>query len=151
MRSLNEGSQETYTFELKIDKRVAGAKGSVALSSEARPFDPDKTNDKAAITLDVTSGGPSDSTGGSTGSTTGGADTSGGGSSSTGGGTASGGNGSTTGGSGTTTGGSATTTGGNLADTGSSTLPLAGAAAAAVTLGAGTFLIVRRRRTQNMN
>ncbi|NUS75316.1 MAG: hypothetical protein HOV70_03835, partial [Streptomyces sp.] len=105
MRSLNEGSQETYTFELKIDKRVAGAKGSVALSSEARPFDPDKANDRAAITLDVTGGGPSDSTGGSTGSTTGGADTSGGGSSSTGGGTASGGNGSTTGGSGTTTGG----------------------------------------------
>ncbi|MFI9833897.1 hypothetical protein ACIHIX_40140 [Streptomyces sp. NPDC051913] len=151
MRSLNEGSQETYTFELKIDKRVAGAEGSVALSSEARPFDPDKTNDRAAITLDVTGGGPSDSTGGSTGSTTGGADTSGGGSSSTGGGTASGGNGSTTGGSGTTTGGTGTTTGGNLADTGSSTLPLAGAAAAAVTLGAGTFLIVRRRRTQDMN
>ncbi|KKD02175.1 hypothetical protein TN53_41995, partial [Streptomyces sp. WM6386] len=40
MRSLNEGSGETYTFELKIDKRVAGAKGSVALSTEARPFDP---------------------------------------------------------------------------------------------------------------
>ncbi|NUS27438.1 MAG: hypothetical protein HOV92_24860 [Streptomyces sp.] len=151
MRSLDEGSQETYTFELKIDKRVAGAKGSVALSSEARPFDPDKANDRAAITLDVTGGGPSDSTGGSTGSTTGGADTSGGGSSSTGGGTASGGNESTTGGSGTATGGTGTTTGGNLAATGSSALPLAGAAAAAVTLGTGTFLIVRRRRTQNLN
>ncbi|MFD4144463.1 peptidase, partial [Streptomyces sp. NPDC058572] len=56
-RSVNEGGRETYTFELKIDKRVAGAKGSVALSTEARPFDPNKANDRADITLDVTGGG----------------------------------------------------------------------------------------------
>lgn len=65
MRSLNEGSQETYTFELKIDKRVANAKGQVALSTEARPFDPNKANDQADITLDVTGGEPTGSTGGS--------------------------------------------------------------------------------------
>ncbi|MET7984186.1 hypothetical protein [Streptomyces sp. NPDC005281] len=136
MRSLNEGSHETYAFDLKIDKRVAGAKGSVALSIEARPFDPDKANDKADITVDVTGGGSTGSTGGSTNGS--GGSTSG----STGSTTGSGG---TTGDGGTTTTGG-TTTGGNLAETGSSTLPMAGAAAAAVVTGAGTLLIVRRRR-----
>ncbi|WP_328395382.1 hypothetical protein OHS70_08710 [Streptomyces sp. NBC_00390] len=127
-RSVNEGGRETYTFELKIDKRVAGAKGSVALSTEARPFDPNKANDKADITLDVTGGGST----GSTGSSTNGSDGSAGGSSSTGD-------------DGTTT------NGGNLAETGSSTLPITGAAAAAVVTGAGTLLIVRRRRAQSLS
>ncbi|MEU4506550.1 hypothetical protein [Streptomyces sp. NPDC024089] len=126
MRSLNEGSQETYTFELKIDKRVANAKGRVALSTEARPFDPNKANDKADITLDVTGGEPTGSTGGS-------ANVSGG----------SAGGSSTAGDVGTTT------NGGTLAETGSSTLPIAGAAAAAVATGAGTLFIARRRRTQS--
>ncbi|MFJ1745395.1 hypothetical protein ACIOJD_04015 [Streptomyces sp. NPDC088116] len=54
-RWVDEDEDHTYTFKLKIDKKVAGAKGSVALSPEARPYDPDKTNDKADITLDVTS------------------------------------------------------------------------------------------------
>ncbi|MFJ8855466.1 hypothetical protein [Streptomyces sp. NPDC102437] len=126
MRSLNEGSQETYTFELKIDKRVANAKGQVALSTEPRPFDPNKANDKADITLDVTGGGPTGSTGGS-------ANVSGG----------SGGGSSTAGDDGTTT------NGGTLAETGSSTLPITGAAAAAVATGAGMLFIVRRRRTQS--
>ncbi|MCX5335925.1 hypothetical protein [Streptomyces sp. NBC_00140] len=125
MRSLNEGSGETYTFELKIDKRVAGAKGSVALSTEARPFDPNKDNDKADITLDVT-GGESASP---TDSSTPGSNSSAGGSSSIGG------NGTTP-------------NGGYLAETGSSTLPITGAAAAAVVTGTATLLIVRRRRTQ---
>src|SRR5262249_37071023 len=57
MRSLDEGSGETYTFKLKIDKHVPNARGEVSLSTEPRPFDPDKTNDKAAITLAVTGGG----------------------------------------------------------------------------------------------
>ncbi|MHC3473568.1 hypothetical protein ACYF6T_33430 [Streptomyces sp. 7R007] len=127
MRSLNEGSQETYTFKLKIDKRVAGAKGSVALSTEPRPFDPNKDNDKADITLDVTGGGPTEPTSGPTG---------------TGGATA-----GSAGGSSSATGG--TTTGGNLADTGSSALPLAGAAAAALALGTGTLVVARRRRAQH--
>ncbi|MEU0630530.1 hypothetical protein [Streptomyces sp. NPDC005989] len=126
MRSLNEGGQETYTFELKIDKRVANAKGQVALSTEARPFDPNKANDKADITLDVTGGGPTGSTGGS-------ASVSGG----------SGGGSSTAGDDGTAT------NGGTLAETGSSRLPITGAAAAAVATGAGMLFIVRRRRTQS--
>ncbi|MFJ5726034.1 hypothetical protein [Streptomyces sp. NPDC093149] len=126
MRSLNEGSQETYTFELKIDKRVANSKGQVALSTEARPFDPNKANDKADITLDVTGGEPTGSTGGS-------ANVSGG----------SAGGSSTAGDDGTTT------NGGTLAETGSSTLLITGAAAAAVATGAGMLFIVRRRRTQS--
>ncbi len=126
MRSLNEGSQETYTFELKIDKRVANAKGQVALSTEARPFDPNKANDQADVTLDVTGGEPTGSTGGS-------ANVSGG----------SGGGSSTAGDDGTTT------NGGTLAETGSSTLPITGAAAAAVATGVGMLFIVRRRRTQS--
>ncbi|MGW2111436.1 hypothetical protein [Streptomyces sp. NPDC001948] len=130
MRSLNEGSQETYTFELKIDKRVANAKGQVALSTEPRPFDPDKANDKADITLDVTGGEPTGSTGGS-------ANVSGGSGGSAGGS-------STAGDDGTTANG-----GGTLAETGSSTLPITGAAAAAVVTGAGTLLVVRRRRAQS--
>lgn len=129
MRSLNEGSQETYTFELKIDKRVANAKGQVALSTEARPFDPNKANDKADITLDVKGGEPTGSTGGS-------ANVSGGSAGSAGGS-------STAGDDGTTT------NGGTLAETGSSTLPITGAAAAAVATGAGMLFVVRRRRAQS--
>lgn len=124
-RSVNEGGGETYAFELKIDKRVADAKGSVALSAEARPFDPDKTNDKADITIDVTGGGST----GSTGSSTDGSDGSAGGSPSTGD-------------AGTTT------NGGTLAETGSSAWTITGAAAAAVITGASTLLIVRRHRAE---
>ncbi|GGJ80027.1 hypothetical protein GCM10011583_09520 [Streptomyces camponoticapitis] len=127
-RSVNEGGQETYTFELKIDKKVPGAKGSVALSAEARPFDPNKANDKADITLDVTAGGPTGSTNGSDGS-----DGSAGGSSSPGD-------------------DGRTENGGNLAATGSSATPaITGAAAAAVVTGAGTLLIVRRRRAGSLS
>ncbi|MFE7614099.1 hypothetical protein [Streptomyces sp. NPDC057496] len=130
MRSLNEGGQETYTFELKIDKRVTNAKGQVTLSTEARPFDPDKANDKADITLDVTGGEPTGSTGGSTG-----------GSAGVSGGSA--------GGSSTAGDGGTTTHGGSLAESGSSTLPITAAAAAAVATGAGMLLVVRRRRAQS--
>jgi hypothetical protein len=142
-RALNEGGRETYTFELKIDKRVADAKGSVALSTEARPFDPNKANDKADITLDVTGGGSTGSTGNST---------SGSGNSTSGSGGSAGGS-SSTGGDGTTTnGGDGTTTnGGNLAETGSSALPMTGAAVAAVVTGAATLLLVRRRRAQSLS
>ncbi|MFJ9542677.1 hypothetical protein ACIRPX_36255 [Streptomyces sp. NPDC101225] len=132
MRSLNEGSQETYTFELKIDKRVADAKGSVALSTEPRPFDPDKTNDQADITLDVIGGGPTGSAGSSTGGSGGSAGSGSGGTSSTGD-------------DGTTT------HGGTLADTGSPTLPVATTAAAAVATGAGMLVVTRRRRAQSLS
>ncbi|MFF4505093.1 hypothetical protein [Streptomyces sp. NPDC001401] len=127
-RALNEGGRLTYTFELKIDKRVADAKGSVALSTEARPFDPDKANDKADITLDVTGGGPTGSTGGSPS-----------------------GSGGSAGGSSSTGDDGTTTDGGNLAETGSSALPMTGAAVAAVVTGAGTLLIVRRRRARSLS
>lgn len=122
-RWVDEGGGETYTIKLKIDKEVAGAKGSVALSTEDRPFDPDKTNDKAEISLDVTGGGST----GSPGST----DSSGGSSSS-------GGN-------------DPTTNNAHLAETGSSSpaLPLALGAVAAVAVGAGSLFAVRRRRAQH--
>ncbi|MGW8454242.1 LPXTG cell wall anchor domain-containing protein [Streptomyces niveus] len=128
-RWVDEGGGETYTIKLKIDKEVAGAKGSVALSTEDRPFDPDKTNDKAEISLDVTGGGSTGSPG-STDST--------GGSSSTGSSSSSGGN-------------DPTTNNAHLAETGSSSpaLPLALGAAAAVAVGAGSLFAVRRRRAQH--
>ncbi|MGW4756771.1 hypothetical protein [Streptomyces chartreusis] len=138
-RALNEGGRETYNFQLKIDKRVAHAKGSVALSTEARPFDPDKSNDKADITLNVTGGEPTGSPGGSPGGSTGGS----GGSTGSSGGAA--GGASSTGGDGTTV------NGGHLAETGSSALPITGVAAAAVVTGAGMLVIVRRRRAQSLN
>jgi hypothetical protein len=127
--AFNEGGRETYTFQLKIDKRVAHAKGSVRLSTGARPFDPDKANDKADITLDVTGGGPTGSPGGSAGGSTGGS----------------------TGGSSSTGGDGTTANGGQLAATGSSALPITGVAAAAVATGAGMLVIVRRRRAQSLS
>ncbi|MGN5633181.1 hypothetical protein [Streptomyces sp. AC154] len=164
-------SETSYKFKLKIDKAVAGAKGSVALEKKSRPFDPVKSNDTADILLDVdgadggaTGGG--NSTGGSGGSGTaasgGSGSTSGsGGSGGTGGSSgsgtdtsggsgtgASGGSGSASGSGASATGGDSgsSSTGGGLAATGSgSALPLAAAAAGAVVLGAGGVLVARRR------
>ncbi|GGN59098.1 hypothetical protein GCM10011579_023160 [Streptomyces albiflavescens] len=154
---VDEQGGETYTFTLKIDKVVPGAKGSVALAGESRPFDKNKANDTADILLDVTGGGSTggggsadggstSSTGGSGTSSTGGSSTSSTGGSSTG---SAGGSGST-GGSSTASGSSGSaSTGGDLANTGSgSTLPIAGAAAAAVVAGTGAVLVVRRRAAQ---
>jgi LPXTG-motif cell wall-anchored protein len=156
---VDEGDGQTYTFQLKIDKQVAGAKGSVALSTEARPFDSDKANDKADITLDVTSAGSTGSTGSSAGGSTGSSANGSGGSggsadSTTGGGSGPADGSSSTGGSGSssTAGNGSASTGGDLASTGSSssTLPIAGAGAAAVALGAGGILVVRRSRSQGL-
>lgn len=149
--ALNEDGKETYTFQLKIDKAAAHTKGSVALSTEARPFDPDKSNDRADITLDVTGGGSTGSTGGSTGGSDGGSAGGTGGSSSGGSGGSAGGSigGSSSGGSSSTGGDGTATNGGALAATGSSALPIAGVAAAAMITGAGTLAVVRRRRAQN--
>ncbi|MCX5425278.1 hypothetical protein [Streptomyces sp. NBC_00078] len=146
----NEGEGETYTFKLKIAKAVPGAKGSVTLAGESRPFDRNKADDTADITLAASgSGGTTGGTTGGTGSTGG----DGGGSTTSTGGTgtstqgSTGGSTSTGGGSATGTSGS-TTVDGNLASTGSgATLPIAGAAAAAVVVGTGAILVVRRRRT----
>ncbi|TQJ91513.1 hypothetical protein [Streptomyces sp. SLBN-31] len=137
----NEGGGETYTFKLRIDKAVPGAKGSVSLAGASRPFDDHKANDKADITLDVAGSGGS--TGGSGSSTSGG----GSGASFTGGSTSTGG-GSATGGGSSTSGASAQSgSGGDLASTGSgAVLPVAGAAAAAVAVGAGAVVVARRRR-----
>ncbi|WP_405782286.1 hypothetical protein [Streptomyces sp. NBC_00859] len=141
-----EDAQMVYTFKLKIDKRIAGAKGSIALTTQLRPFDHNKANDKADITLDVTGGGSTGSTGGSTS-----------GSDSSTGGSTSGSNGSTGGSTAGSAGGSSSTgddgtssNGGKLAETGSSTLPITGAAAAAVVTGAGALLIARRHRARNL-
>ncbi|WP_328315469.1 hypothetical protein [Streptomyces sp. NBC_00388] len=143
-----EDAQMAYTFKLKIDKRIAGgAKGAIALTPQLRPFDHNKANDKADITLDVTGGGSNGSTGGSTSGSNGSTD-----------GSTSGSKGSTDGSTDGSAGGSSSTgddgrtsNGGNLAETGSSALPIMGAAAAAVVTGAGTLLIARRHRARNLS
>jgi hypothetical protein len=140
----DEGAGEAYVFQLKIVKAVPGAEGSVALVAEPRPFDHDRTNDTAAITLDVTGAGP---TGGSGSTSPGGDD----GSTPTGGTGPTGDSGSTGGPStaGTPATGSpdSTPTSGSLASTGSgSALPLAGAAAAVACVGAGAVVAARRHR-----
>lgn len=124
--ALDEGGRQPYTFKLRIDKRVAHAKGTVALSTEARPFDPHKANDRADITLDVTGGEPTGADGGATGSTGGSAGGSADGSSSTGD-------------EGTTA------NGGHLAETGGSARGITAVAAAALVTGTGTLVMVRRR------
>ncbi|MET9123363.1 hypothetical protein [Streptomyces sp. NPDC004528] len=58
---VDEGKGETYTFSLRIDKAVPGAKGSVALAGESRPFNENTANDTAPITLDLTGSGGSTS------------------------------------------------------------------------------------------
>ncbi|WP_330455795.1 hypothetical protein OIB37_02300 [Streptomyces sp. NBC_00820] len=155
---VDENSTATYDFSVRIGK--AGAKGSVTLAGPSRPFDPDKANDAADITVDAagagstgggtgdsgstssTGGSGTDSTGGSGSGSSAGSTTSGSTSGSTGGSSASGGSASSA--TGGTSGSS--TTGGGLAATGSgSVLPLTAAAGAAVALGAGTVLMVRRR------
>ncbi|MFF8991424.1 hypothetical protein ACF09H_16055 [Streptomyces sp. NPDC014983] len=158
---VKEQAAKTYTFKVKIDKSVPGARGYVELGSEPRPFDHDKANDTARITLDVTDG--TNTTGG--GSTGGGGTTGGGSTGGTGSTTSTGGTGKGTSGGSTTTGGTTGsttgtgtgttgdlstggtgTTGGSLASTGAGpALPLAGAAAAAVLAGTGVLVAVRRR------
>lgn len=124
--ALDEGGRQGYIFKLKIDRRVAHARGSVALSTEARPFDPRKANDRADIVLEVTGAQPSVPPGGSPGGGEGPAD----GSPSTGGGAA------------TANGG------GHLAETGAPARGVAGVAAAALVTGAG-ILVMARRRTRS--
>ncbi|MEU6256207.1 hypothetical protein [Streptomyces sp. NPDC047043] len=143
---VDEDQVNTYSFKLKIDKAVAGAKGSVALTADSRPYDVNKANDKADILLDVEGSGSTGGSGSAGGSGSTGGSGSAGGSGSTGGGGTTGESGTTGSSSATGSSGSASTTGGDLAATGSGpALPLAGAAAAAVAAGAGTVLLVRRR------
>ncbi|MGW1181542.1 hypothetical protein ACWD7Y_01325 [Streptomyces drozdowiczii] len=166
--SLRAGSTDTFLVTLRVDKAVPGAKASVSLENKARPYDKNKKNDSATLLINKDSGstgGTGTTNGGTTsGSSTSGSSTSGGSTggdgstSSTGGSTGTGGSGSAGGSTGgSATGGSATTgssdassTGGNLASTGSgATLPLAGAAAATLAVGAGAVLLVRRRAARS--
>lgn len=108
-----------YDFTLRIDKAVRGAKGSVALTGP-RPYDTVRSNDAAAVLLDVP-----------------GADAA------TAGGTVSS---STSGGATTTGGANASSPGSRLAATGTGpALPVAAGAAAALVLGAGALLSAHRR------
>ncbi|WP_239078022.1 hypothetical protein [Streptomyces sp. SID9124] len=163
------GATDSFAVTLRVDKAVAGAKASVSLENKPRPYDKNKKNDTATLLINkggdstggtgTTNGGTSggSSTGGHStgGGSTGGSSTGGDGStSSTGGSAATGGSGSTggaaTGGSATTGSSGASATGGNLASTGSgATLPLAGAAAATLAVGAGAVLLVRRRAARS--
>ncbi|MFJ3091006.1 hypothetical protein [Streptomyces sp. NPDC086838] len=167
--SLRAGSTDPFLVTLRVDKAVPGAKASASLENKARPYDKNKKNDSATLLINkggdstggtgTTNGGATggSSTGGHTtgGSSAGGGSTGGDGStSSTGGSTGTGGSGSTggsaTGGSATTGSSDASATGGNLASTGSgATLPLAGAAAATLAVGAGAVLLVRRRAARS--
>ncbi|MEU7339623.1 hypothetical protein [Streptomyces sp. NPDC007074] len=116
---VDEGRGATYTFNLRIDKAVPGAKGSVALAGESRPFDKNTANDTAPITLDLNGSGGSTSGSGTPTSSA----------------------------HDTTDRSNSPTADGDLASTGSgATLPIAGAAAAAVAAGAGAVLVARRRR-----
>ncbi|MDQ0597418.1 LPXTG-motif cell wall-anchored protein [Streptomyces canus] len=143
---VDPGDGQTYTFKLRIDKAVAGAEGSVKLAGEPRPFDENTANDTAAILLDVAGSGGGSTSGG--GTANGGGSTGGGGSTATPSADPTDGGGSTSATGGSTTGGSSTLDG-DLASTGSSsTLPLAGAAAAAVAAGTGAVLVVRRRKAR---
>ncbi|MET9910225.1 hypothetical protein ABZZ74_26050 [Streptomyces sp. NPDC006476] len=112
---VKEGYERNYTFQVRIDKAVPGARGSVELTGGSRPFDPNAKNDKADIPTDVTGGGASPNGGASATPST----------------------------------GPSPASGGGLANTGSGpALPLAGAAAAAVVLGAGALLAARRRASR---
>ncbi|MER7968960.1 hypothetical protein ABTX35_08165, partial [Streptomyces sp. NPDC096080] len=111
---VDEKGGETYAFKVRIDKKVAGAEGSVALAGPARPFDKVTSNDKAAVTVDVTGTG---SGSGGTGSGTGGSATPSAGATSGTGTSGGSGSGSATGGSGSATGGSAAATGGSTLST----------------------------------
>ncbi|MEW1758089.1 LPXTG cell wall anchor domain-containing protein [Streptomyces cyaneofuscatus] len=159
---------ETYSFVLRIDKAVGRTAGKMSFGGAARPFDKNAANDTAEIVVETgePSTGGTESTGGtsSTGGSAGSTGSTDGGTGSTGGstsgssGSASGSSGSTggsdtgttggsaTSGSGSTSGGTTPQTGGGLAATGSdSTLPLAGAAGAALLAGGSIVWAVRRR------
>ena len=49
---LYENDGDTYDFTLRIDRAVPGARGSVTITGQARPFDHVKSDDTAPILLD---------------------------------------------------------------------------------------------------
>ncbi|MFD7322290.1 peptidase [Streptomyces sp. NPDC059875] len=142
-----ENEDRALTFEMKVEKVVANATGTVAVENwpEGHPaldFDPSMANNTAKLVLNGkadggTAGGAATggSEGGSAQGTTGGSATSGGAGSSAGGSSA----------NGTSSTGGGTAAQGDLASTGS-TVMLTGAAAAAALVAGGAFVIVTRRR-----
>ncbi|POX58747.1 hypothetical protein C3492_35765 [Streptomyces sp. Ru62] len=143
---IENGARLVWSFGLRIDKPSALKPGKVTLEVLSES-DSDPKNDTAPVTVTVPGGGTGPTTGGSGGDA--GGDGNGGASSGSSGGTASGG--TTSGGASQTGGGGAqesSATGGSMAATGAGTLPwVAGAAGLlAVAVGAGVFLVARRRR-----
>lgn len=139
---VDENSERSYVFRLRIDKVVKGARGTVAFVKGdhrwgTRPFDKNPRNDTAALVVNASAGGGAgdgqDRPGGAQGGT-------GQGSGSTGG---SGGSGDSGRGGGTP---GATTRNGTLAATGTDRTPLIGAAVGAVLLVAGGYSLTSRRR-----
>ncbi|MFF3317144.1 peptidase [Streptomyces sp. NPDC003035] len=145
-----ENEDRALTFEMKVEKVIANATGTVAVENwpkghPALDFDPSMANNTAKLVLNGTAGSGT-SGGGSTGGSAGGS--AGGSQGTTGGSSASGGAGSATGGAATngasSTGGGTAAQGG-LASTGSTVL-LTGAAAATALVAGGAFVLVTRRR-----
>ncbi|MFE3631760.1 hypothetical protein [Streptomyces goshikiensis] len=140
---LGEQEKVSYPFELKIEKVVADAKGSVTVDGwapdgiQVQGFDPNKANDKAAFVINARDTGPTPGPTSSTGSPSPKP------SSST--------SPSPTVSASTTTTAAVTGTGpkanGNLASTGSSVGPVAFGAAVLVAAGGLLFVAVRRRGT----
>ncbi|MFD3552574.1 hypothetical protein ACFWWA_10765 [Streptomyces goshikiensis] len=139
--TLGEQEKVSYPFELRIEKVVADAKGSVTVDGwapggiQVQGFDPNKANDKAAFVINARETGPTPGPTSTTGSPTPKP------SSST----------SPSPSASVTTAAAATGTGpkanGNLASTGSSVGPVAFGAAVLVAAGGLLFVAVRRRGT----
>ncbi|TXL89538.1 peptidase [Streptomyces sp. IB2014 016-6] len=132
----DEDSERAYVFGLRIDKVVANATGAVAFVKGDHhwgtlPFDRNRTNNTAEITVNASDGGAA--AGGASGGATGGTD----------GGAGSSGSTSGTGGTGSTSG--TGTQLGELAETGSGDTLLAGGAAVALLAAGGAAVAVRRR------
>ncbi|MFG2712722.1 hypothetical protein ACGFX2_19525 [Streptomyces goshikiensis] len=138
--TLGEQEKVSYPFELKIEKVVADAKGSVTVDGwapdgiQTQGWDPNKANDKAAFVINAKDTGPTPGPTSSTGSPTPKPSSS---------------TSPTPSASATTA--AATGTGpkanGNLASTGSSVGPVAFGAAVLVAAGGLLFVAVRRRGT----
>ncbi|MER5931671.1 hypothetical protein [Streptomyces sp. NPDC002054] len=146
--SLSENAKVGFPFELKIDKAVAGAKGSVTVLGDEHGYslpawDRNPANNTAAVTVNTAGTSPSPSTSPSPGA-----------SQSPGTGTPTPTGSASPSASGTSTptpaasatgNGNSTTPQGGLANTGSSVVPFAAASAAIVAAGAALFVVFRRR------
>ncbi|MCJ1679468.1 hypothetical protein MTF65_19395 [Streptomyces sp. APSN-46.1] len=141
---VGEKEKVSYAFELKIEKVVADAKGSVTVGQwsldggKPHGWDPEHANNKAAFVINAKDGGVTPSPSASTGTPSPKPSTS------TSPSASASAKPSSTAGTGTGTGAKAN---GNLASTGSSAGPLAIGAAVLVAAGGLLFVAVRRRGT----